>query len=493
MQGRTKRRTIAVDNISKHPASDTTEKPVFGSLDWVYQPGIAPTEQAYRRWTYQNPTATKIPHQFWSYFEQQERKDQANHYAAKVLTNANSNELVEKVRKAIDDALPGYSDRRKQEAAVADYIREKVVPTGQLANAADLVIKMSFCRRDGVIGVFNNGGSHDHVIAWDHKCNLSKLCPDEAHQEGKRLTSNYIPAIDHFLNIARRHTMQFAVFTMPNVALGELYKAKRTMFSDFLKLQKKFPQIKGSLVVQEDPLAMDKKSWNVHLNAIILVDGFLDWKELRKKWGFNIEIYDEKKITEKTIASLERKGIDTNNLTRSLVLEAAFRELAKYTTKLTGGQAHKTFSTHLKSAPPLVEWPPICFVEWWKANHGFRRTRSYGVLYDVYKYRWNTSTMADRRLYLTKAGLDLELAHYKWKQLAKENRDLLRDAMDGRLYRDLSGVTWIGSLHIDRDFRPHVKLTAIDLILEDKSLTEYQRFKAVYPRIMGFTEKIAEP
>ncbi|OWP47354.1 hypothetical protein, partial [Pseudomonas nitroreducens] len=122
--------------------------------------------------------------------------------------------------------------------------------------------------------------------------------------------------------------------------------------------QKKVGKIAGVLAVQEDPLSA-LGTWNGHLNLIILVEGPFDYAAFRAEWGFNVEI---KEIPLKHLAS-------------------AFLEVCKYQAKAVSMGDKKDGSNQ----PGMVEWEPALWLEWWRANTGFRRTRSYGVLFGVPK------------------------------------------------------------------------------------------------------------
>ena len=43
----------------------------------------------------------------------------------------------------------------------------------------------------------------------------------------------------------------------------------------------------------EDPLNAAYTGWNVHVNVLLLVDSFLNWRAVRAAWGYNIEFKDE--------------------------------------------------------------------------------------------------------------------------------------------------------------------------------------------------------
>jgi hypothetical protein len=79
---------------------------------------------------------------------------------------------------------------------------------------------------------------------------------------------------------------------------------------------------------------------------------------MRAEWGAGVHI----------------EQIKPEGLHRSL-LELCKYQVQAITTK-SGNAAHA-------SAPGMIDWDPQHWLEWWHANQGFRRTRSYGVLFNV--------------------------------------------------------------------------------------------------------------
>jgi hypothetical protein len=150
------------------------------------------------------------------------------------------------------------------------------------------------CRHEAQFG-FDLGGQRV-PIHFDRHCGHVRLCPDEAREETMRLAERYIPQILLWLKGKRTRRLFFVVFTVRTVPEGELLKQKHFMFHRLQsrvfdrpvysrlsdrkvvsrKLQKgelpDWPQIKGALVCQEDPLSKDYQ-WHVHQNAFLLVDG----------------------------------------------------------------------------------------------------------------------------------------------------------------------------------------------------------------------------
>ncbi len=157
--------------------------------------------------------------------------------------------------------------------------------------------------------------------------------------------------------------------TLPNYPGGRLREGKRHIFKRFrdkvVRAQRgkknRFGHV-GSLMIQEDPLSKDR-DWNVHLNGILLTDSWLSYRELREAWGCNIEMRQHSRFDEKGMRDL-------------------FNEMVKYAVRPV---AEKSGSKHHTDAPALTSWSPAEALEWYQANHGFRRTRAYGSLHGIGK------------------------------------------------------------------------------------------------------------
>jgi hypothetical protein len=121
---------------------------------------------------------------------------------------------------------------------------------------------------------------------------------------------------------------------------------------------KRFPQIKGALCVLEAPLGQ-ARDWNVHLNVIFVSRGFVNWGELRAAWHWNMEI---RRLTKAPGA-----------------IAGALTELIKYAVAATVSKSED--HARRSPAPPMLECSGPELAEWLCAMHGFRRTRTYGVMY----------------------------------------------------------------------------------------------------------------
>lgn len=282
---------------------------------------------------------------------------------------------LQKYHQLVEKDLNGpksFKARRDAEQALVSYIRNTVMPKAmshEIQRLEKIADQMAACRTTGQHGLGLNGSGNyvENRFLWTSKCRKAKLCPDESRLEGVRIAERYLPHIENWLDAGKNRRSFYLVLTQPNAPLGTLHDAKKQMFKDFVnllerirhnkKVRKLVGDIQGALVVQEDPLAA-RGDWNVHLNVVVLVQGAFNWKELREAWGgFQIHIDEIKRAD----------------------LAKSFKELCKYQAKATSvGNEHAE-----TKQPGMVDWPAECWLEWWRANNGFRRTRSYGVLYDL--------------------------------------------------------------------------------------------------------------
>ena len=288
-------------------------------------------------------------------------EDETHSYAALAPAALAANEQLE-----LD--LPGYSLRAAIRAALADKIAREVLP---LASAGDEWLerypeRLRLARQSGQWGLRLNDGKL--IAYWDNKAALARLCPDDAREEAMRLRRRVQPAHDELRKSG--HRFLYAVFTMPNSAAGELRNGMAAIyrrFRDLLRARRPdgellFPQIKGALAVLEAPLGR-RRDWNVHLNVLLPVKGFLDFAELRHWWRWNVEM---------------RWIPDAPG-----AFQGAFAELIKYAVAATVSKSAEHASDGSTRAPPMLEWTGDELLEWLRAMHGFRRTRSYGALYGL--------------------------------------------------------------------------------------------------------------
>jgi len=280
--------------------------------------------------------------------------------------------LLKSYHDEITQSLEPFAHRRLIEQDLARYIQDKIIPHAFWHEKMhELHNKICTCRVSGSHGIeIREGKKINAVRAWDHKCGQAKLCPDESRLEGQRLAERYLPEVGSFA-LKTGNRIFYAVLTMPNYAPGALLEGKKEIYKKWtslllrIKRSKNKPlsdpfrrlnAIKGALVVQEDPLSA-KLDWNVHLNIMLLVHGNFDFEDLRNAWGYNLEIR-------------HIKAVD---------LAKSFLEICKYQVKAI---AEKSSDGH-SEAPGMMQWDSALWLEWWRANKGFRRTRSYGCIFNL--------------------------------------------------------------------------------------------------------------
>ena len=258
-----------------------------------------------------------------------------------------------------------YKKRATVRKQLADYIEDVVLVDRwdlQLFTAAE---KLRAARDEACYGMRPDGSL---VTCWDNKSGLSKLDPDEAREESKRLAERYGA---HVLELAKKgRGLHYLVMTIPNVPAGELAAAQQALYRkwvNFKRIQrdknKAFPEILGDIAIMESPLAADGQ-WNVHLNVLLVTQRPFHcglYERIRREWRFNCYMRPV-------------KG-DAVDVART------FSELLKYSARAVPEKSDSKASRHASDAPAMTEWPAERFVEWFNAQHGFRRTRTYGCLY----------------------------------------------------------------------------------------------------------------
>jgi hypothetical protein len=265
--------------------------------------------------------------------------------------------------------LPGYDERDAIRKALASKLEREVVPHAQEDWLAKYPERLRLARQRAHWGIRVKDGKL--IAYWDRKAGLSRLCPDDAREEAMRLRRRMLPARD---SLRKQHRFLYAVFTMPNSAPGNLRAGMQAIFRRFRNLLRskdsdgelRFPHLKGAVAVLEAPLG-EHRDWNIHLNVIIPCTrkAFIDWAELRAAWHWQVHM---RWISEAPGA-----------------FESAFAELIKYAVATTVAKSAEHAASGKSRAPPMLEWSPAELVEWLRAMHGFRRTRTYGVLYKLEK------------------------------------------------------------------------------------------------------------
>lgn len=298
-----------------------------------------------------NSTGAYLPPQYDRYIQQEERK----HVSVSDIRIKCPEVNFTQLQNQLEEDFLAKSGRHEIRQALAEYI---ALNAGNSYFKYDgIITKLESARTAGVVGVTPDGRT---ISIWDDKVNCVRLCPDEAREECQRITRKYGPEIMRLLDLLPRARLYYAVYTEPNVPAGGLAAGKRSQFKRFANFHRSAwakSCLKGSFVIQEDPLSKHL-DWNIHLNAIHIVQGDFNYKTLRQHWGNNVEIR-------------EIKGTPED-------LAKAFLECVKYAAKHIGEKSEDGKHT---VAPPLTQWPFELFDEWFEAGKAFRRSRSYGQLY----------------------------------------------------------------------------------------------------------------
>lgn len=254
--------------------------------------------------------------------------------------------------------LPGYAERAEIRRELATKIEHEVFPTFCPRWLEHVPEKLRTARRSGCFGVRLETGLP--IVYWDNKAGLSRLCPDDAREEAMRLRRRVLLPLEQLQQ--HGHQLTYAVFTTPNAAPLKLRAEMESIYKRFRAVLKAFPQIKGALCVLEAPLGRGR-DWNVHINVILATQGFFDWKALRARWHWNVEL---RKL------SREPGSIG-----------CALSELIKYAVAATVSKSADHAEAGTSPAPPMLAWSGLELREWLEAMHGFRRTRTYGELYGL--------------------------------------------------------------------------------------------------------------
>lgn len=355
--------------------------------------------------------------------------------AAELLDQAQAESRAD-LLEATQRGLDRFADRRRAERALAHYIETVVCEEPETFlddRIQSLPESLRACRACGVWGHID----HRPVTIWRHKCDVLQLCPDAAREEQDRVAERYTDEIER-LHQAGFHVYK-AVIAPRNYAAGSLKAGKSALFKRFSAMRRArwprlskhlrtiddlpadpadyprvlqrrmnvsgltaerclalrgpiFPEIKGALVTQENPLGR-YGDWNVHLNVFLICDRRLDYGKLRRWWGCQIEIIDRRGMIRATRQKLAARKRDVSKLTDAEVFREAIAECVKYPVQSVPEKAKGVGAWHggvflsdrtgEPIAPAMIYWPAKAWLEWWRAERGFHRTRSYGLLYGI--------------------------------------------------------------------------------------------------------------
>lgn len=421
---------------------------------------VKKAEQALFTWAAKNPNAHTIPGHVQGYLDIINRGEAVR--KVEVRYRHDPFEL-EAIRSELQASNQDRFARRAAEWALADYIEQAYYATGwepapvarnvagstKIAKPKTLLLVAQWlrgCRREAFIGQKQDGG---FIFQWAEKCGQVRLCPDEAREETQRLMEWYLPALIRFAQAHHRHRLFYMVPTVHNYRPGDLARGKRELmdkwkaFADVLRDDG--IDLRGSLNVQEDPLSA-AGDWNVHLNVIACVRGSFDWDRVRELWGANIHIAHVK--------------------AEPAALRGTLMEMIKYAAQTVPEKSAEHADTGQSKAPAMTEWPYERWIEWWEAQQGFRRVRSYGCLYGLHEKTWNAAGLNQRAKWCDIAKAPKALSGSLWrdipggntkaekedKRLARENnarKTALRRAMQEGERLDLASVDWVGILTCD--------------------------------------------
>ena len=401
----------------------------------MMHPGQAALENDVMDWVLKNPDAKTIPAHLEGKLERINRYNELAHADKKDFLIRQDPYERERIQAEILATLEDYTTRRQMEQDLAVYIDQ--VATSQLKyELYDIAERLNNCRHTGAAGIKPDGNP---VIAWDTKCGLSKLCPDESREVTQRLTEFYLPELVDFKKENISHRIYYSVFTIPNIQPGELRAGKKEIIERFKSWSEKIPSLKGSLIIQEDPLSA-AGDWNVHLNIFLCVKGSFDYKTARAQWGYDVEFN-------------ELKGEPQD-------IRDALLEAIKYSAEIAPTKTESKADQDKTKAPAMTQWPHELFVEWWNANKRFRRVRNYGCLYNIHKKRWNSAGYDSRKKFIKIANetatkqeqiISGGTAWNSWQEITSDHKTRLRRAMTHGEPFDISLVQWVGAVNFDSD------------------------------------------
>jgi len=129
--------------------------------------------------------------------------------------------------------------------------------------------KLTRARRSGHWGTHVQTGKL-YIRYWD-RSGLPLLDPSESQRNGARFGRRLVPELERWQKVG--YHLYYAVASEPNVPADRLAWGKRNIFRRVRRdIYDRFPEIVGLVAAQEDPLSADGRTWNVHVNLLLIVD-----------------------------------------------------------------------------------------------------------------------------------------------------------------------------------------------------------------------------
>ena len=315
---------------------------------------------------------------------------------------------ADQAQEQLELELPGYSKHHHIRQALANALEQRVLPLCGGKWVHNYIDRLRRARWSGAYGYSLSKGKA--IMFWDDKAGLSRLCPDDAREESQRLTRKVLGPLEELQGGSSHdagadgHALHYVVFTTPNAAAGSLRREMLSIMRRFrhsiLKAKHDdgsliFPEIKGALCVLEAPLG-SARDWNVHLNVILVVKGYLDYEKLRRRWHWDLKAQKLatgpgvvrgalaeliKYAVAATVAKSAEHAADAEDDRKRLER----MEASGYLRTLSEAERARVLAEPRPPPPPMLEWTGSELLEWLRAMRGFRRTRTYGCLFRLKK------------------------------------------------------------------------------------------------------------
>jgi hypothetical protein len=323
-------------------------------------------------------------------------------------------------------ALPKMSRRMLARERFAKFWHDVVAHHACNLKEATLHKVLQRSRREARVGVYPDGKI---MLQWDEKAGLPLYDPDDAREEAMRLSRRMVPRLMELLK-RPGYRAYYLCATAPNSPRGELEHGMRAMYRRWLSLMRSckrasrpFP-IVGAVAVMESPLGRHR-DWHPHLNIIVVCDGWLDYKALRARWHWNMEMreldghqstierafreiikYACRTVSEKSLAKSQSDdpGAGRDWVPRAIAPgaapdhggpgdgPAADEVSAREGAGVRPGAARpvdpaqrEAPNSQTGQAPAMEEWSAVEVLEYHRAHRGFRRSRSYRELFGLPK------------------------------------------------------------------------------------------------------------